>query len=104
MESIFKEKAGRTLQEWIIENKEFYNGPGVNNKIVCEREYYEDFLRRTDYITNKIFELQLLGLDCKDYTSLLEARNFARNRIHEINIEVDVNWENYLKGQEEELG
>ena len=102
MENIFKEKSGRTLAEWIIDNEEFYNGPGVNNKIVCEKEYYEDFLQRTDYVCNKIIELQILGLDCKDYTSLLEARNFARNRIHEINIEIDINWENFLNNQEGE--
>ena len=44
--------------------------------------FYESFLRQTDHIPNKIIEAQALGEPIKDYTEILEYRQFARDEIN----------------------
>lgn len=93
MNTIFK-KYGWTLDEWIFENQDFYEGPGVNNKLVCEQEFYQYFLEQTDYVCIKIVEAQILNVDCNDYIEVLKARDFARKRINDIKEECKINSQN----------
>jgi len=50
-----------------------------------ELEYWYTFLIQTDYITNKIAEATYLGekID-EDYSEVLQARKYARQRINEL--------------------
>lgn len=89
-DNIFK-NYGWTLEEWIIDNDDFYNADGINNKLVCEREFYEFFLTQTDYVAAKLIEAQVLGVECQDYTDILMARDFSRKRINEIQEEIEYN-------------
>lgn len=46
--------------------------------------FYQTFLAQTDYIANKLIECQVTKAHCDDYTEELKARQFARNRINEL--------------------
>lgn len=52
-----------------------------------EETMYRTFLLHTDYIPNKIIEAQALGtpLD-QDYTEILQARAYARQRLSELGV------------------
>ena len=50
-----------------------------------EAEYYHSFLAQSDYVAAKIAESVYLGEKLEeDYTEILRARKFARQRINEI--------------------
>lgn len=49
-----------------------------------EIDYYYSYLLTTDYIPNKIIECQVLNEECKDYSSELQARKYAREKIGEL--------------------
>lgn len=51
-----------------------------------EIEFYESFLIQTDHIPNKIIEAQALGEPIKDYTEILEYRQFARDEINRLEV------------------
>jgi hypothetical protein len=82
MDNIFKEYIGYTLSEWITENDEFFNGGGINNPHACKLEFYHYFLQQTDFVSAKIIDAQILGVECKDYTNVLNARAYAREQIN----------------------
>lgn len=84
MDNIFIKYTGRTLEDWIEENDEFYNGGGVNNPHACKIEFYQYFLENTDFITAKIIEAQALGLEIKDYSEVLLARQYARDQVNKL--------------------
>ena len=65
-----------TLEEY---KKDFEDSPAI------EREYYETFLIRTDYITLKMAESLILGEPYDNgYVDILELRKEARTRINEL--------------------
>ena len=50
-----------------------------------EETMYRTFLIQTDYIPNKIIEAQSLGIPIdQDYTQILQARAYARQKLSEI--------------------
>ena len=50
-----------------------------------EETMYRTFLIQTDYIPNKIIEAQALGIPIdQDYTQILQARAYARQKLSEI--------------------
>ena len=50
-----------------------------------ELEYWHTFLIQSDYVANKIAEAAFLGEKVdEDYTDVLQARKYARNRINEL--------------------
>lgn len=49
-----------------------------------EIDYYKTFLIQTDHIPAKIVEATYLGEEPGDYTEILEAREYCRNRINEL--------------------
>ena len=50
-----------------------------------EETMYRTFLLHTDYIPNKIIEAQALGIPIdQDYTQILQARAYARQKLSEI--------------------
>ena len=59
--------------------KEFFD-----DSAEVEGDYYKTFLIQTDHIPNKIIEAQILGEEVEDYTEILQARKYARNKINEI--------------------
>ena len=59
--------------------KEFFD-----DSAEVEVDYYKTFLIQTDHIPNKIIEAQILGEEVEDYTEILQARKYARNKINEI--------------------
>lgn len=91
MDKIFIKYVGRTLETWVMENKEFYDGGGINNPYVCQLEFYHMFLQETDFITAKIIEAQILGSTCKDYADVLSAREYAREQINALELTIEEN-------------
>lgn len=75
MENIIAKYLKITLEEYIQEEGR------------SEYDYYYSFLVTTDYIPNKLIEYQSLGIDCSDYTKELQARQYARDKINELNME-----------------
>ena len=65
-----------------------YNLPPVNEypfPEIEEIDWYSTFLIQTDYVANKIAEALYLGEELdEDYTAVLQARKFARNKINEL--------------------
>ena len=49
-----------------------------------EIDYYGVFLIATDYVPNKLIEAQILGTSCENYTEVLQARQFARDKINQL--------------------
>ena len=48
-------------------------------------DFYRTFLIQTDYLPNKIIEAQALGIPIdQDYTQILQARAYARQKLSEI--------------------
>ena len=52
-----------------------------------EYVFYRSFLEQTDYVTNKLIEAQTLGekID-QDYTEVLQARAYARQKLSELGV------------------
>ena len=62
-----------------------YHLPSVDNYPFPEIDWYETFLKQTDYIANKIAESIYLGEELDDdYSDVIAARKFARNKINEL--------------------
>ena len=62
-----------------------YNLPPVDEYPFPEIDWYSTFLIQTDYVANKIAEALYLGEELdEDYTAVLQARKFARNKINEL--------------------
>lgn len=51
-------------------------------------DYYQTFLIMTDYIPNKLVESNFLGIECDDYSSEIQARQYARDKINEYSNEI----------------
>ena len=53
----------------------------------AEAAFYQTFLLKTDYVPNKIVEAQTLGAQLdQDYTKILQARAYARQRLSELGV------------------
>ena len=53
----------------------------------AEAAFYQTFLLKTDYVPNKIIEAQALGVELnQDYTEILQARAYARQRLSELGV------------------
>lgn len=65
--------------------KRYYLPEKIEDYPMGELEYFRTFLAQTDYVANKIAEAAYLGeaLD-EDYTDVLQARKYARQRINEL--------------------
>lgn len=72
MEKIFEKYMGESLEKYIEEEGRY------------EYDYYYTFLTYTDYISNKLIDTQVLGIECDDYTEALKARQYARDQINKI--------------------
>ena len=75
MEEIIARYLKITLEEYVQEEGR------------TESDYYYSFLVTTDYIPNKLIECQSLGVECSDYAEELQARQYARDKINELNME-----------------
>lgn len=71
------------VEKYEIPSIDYFYGK-TNNMDIAEICYCEYFLAKTDHISNKIIEAQILGKEIDDYTEILEYRQFARNRINEL--------------------
>ena len=61
----------------------------IDSNTAAKTEYYQQFLICTDYIPNKLTESKILGIECKDYSEELVARQFAREQINLLRKEQD---------------
>lgn len=85
METLISKYNGVTLPEYLESHKHDDDYDAPNYSI----DYYMNFLKRTDYVPNKLIECQVLNVDCQDYTDILLARKFAREQIDSL---ADVNY------------
>ena len=62
-----------------------FNLPPISEYPFGEKIYYHTFLIQSDYVANKIAESLYLNEDLdEDYTDILLARKFAREKINEL--------------------
>lgn len=62
-----------------------YHLPPVEEYPFPEIDWYATFLIQTDYVANKITEATYLGEEIdEDYSEVLQARKYARQRINEL--------------------
>ena len=64
---------------------EKYGLPPVEEYPFPEYDWYNTFLIQTDYVANKIAEALYLGEELdNDYTDVLQARKYARQKVNEL--------------------
>lgn len=80
MEKVFIKYLG-SLEAFLNNHKEFDENYNEKRETL---EYYQLFLKETDYIANKLIEAQVMGVECKDYSLELEARQYAREQINNL--------------------
>lgn len=62
-----------------------YHLPPIEEYLFPELDWYTTFLIQTDYVANKIAEASYLGEEVdKDYSEILQARKYARQKINEL--------------------
>lgn len=71
------------LKKYHMVTLEEYKGL-FEDSIEVEIDYYKTFLIQTDHIPNKIIEAQTLGEKLEDYTEILQARKYARDKINKV--------------------
>lgn len=74
------------LERYHVGGADFYTAL-EGNAAAGEAAFYQTFLIRTDYVPNKIVEAQALGIELdQDYTEVLQARAYARQRLSELGV------------------
>ena len=63
---------------------EKYHLPPIKEYPFSERDWYHTFLIQSDYVALKIAEAAFTGESVDDYTEVLQARAYARQKINEI--------------------
>lgn len=62
-----------------------YHLPPIESYPFTELEWYQTFLKQTDYVVYKIAESIYLGEELEnDYTEILQARKFARQMVNQL--------------------